>query len=227
MRRVRTSISMAVGVVFSLATPGMALAGGLYPSAIGHGTAHALIWSAHGSVTLYDQNAHDTSSGLISQNYTAQDSDQFDSQGADDFKVPAGHTWKITEVDVTGNGSAASENVFFYKTKHGLPGKLVAACNSLGGKGNGSGSFAIKLPKSCPVKLKEGHYWVSVQANQLTDGGFFEWHWEENAMPKGTLAAWRNYGVGNPFGVCPSWGSDCFHHHTDFMFALKGVDTVQ
>ena len=52
--------------------------------------------------------------------------------GADDFKVPSGHTWKVSTVDVTGQyrysgGSADTANVAFYKsTKKGLPGKLKA-----------------------------------------------------------------------------------------------------
>ena len=57
--------------------------------------------------------------------------DPFDSFAADDFVVPAGQTWNITEVDVAGEysvggGPAASFNVFFYADCATLPGTLVA-----------------------------------------------------------------------------------------------------
>lgn len=217
---------LATAAVLILSATEVASATGPQPTSVVHGKAHRFITAATGSVTLRDQNGNDTSSALISQDYASPDYDSYDSQGADDFTVPAGHKWNIKEVDVTGQGSAASENVFFYRNKNGLPGKLLAACRSLIGTNNGTGSFVIKIPRTCPVHLTEGKYWVSVQVNQNVSGGFFEWHWEENAVRHGRLAAWQNYGFGNAYGVCQTWGSDCFHHGTDFMFALQGIDTV-
>src|SRR5205807_83612 len=92
------------------------------------------------------------------------------SQGADDFVVPAGHTWTIKEVDVTGHyfngsGPASSENVFLYKSGRRFPGKLIIECDDIKGKDNGSGSFVILLPATCHHRLKAGAYWISVQIN--------------------------------------------------------------
>ena len=55
--------------------------------------------------------------------------DAFDSFAADDFVVPGGQTWNITEVDVAGEysvacGPAASFNVFFYADSATLPGDV-------------------------------------------------------------------------------------------------------
>ena len=60
---------------------------------------------------LYNQNSDDAGSPLNSQNYTSGSS-QFNDQAADDFVIPKGQTWRITEVDVTGvyfNGSGTAD----------------------------------------------------------------------------------------------------------------------
>jgi hypothetical protein len=83
---------------------------------------------------LYDQ--YDNFSTEKTPNIPSQDAetalDFFDSQAADDFIVPAGQTWQVTEVDVLGEydsaGPAASFHVFFYENGAGdLPGILVAS----------------------------------------------------------------------------------------------------
>ena len=80
---------------------------------------------------LYDQ--YDNFSTEKAPNIPSQDAetplDFFDSQAADDFIVPAGQTWQVTEVDVLGEydstGPAASFHVFFYENGAGnLPGLL-------------------------------------------------------------------------------------------------------
>jgi hypothetical protein len=83
---------------------------------------------------LYDQ--YDNFATKEAVNIPSQDAetalDFFDSQAADDFIVPAGQTWQVTEVDVLGEydsaGPAASFHVFFYENGAGdLPGILVAS----------------------------------------------------------------------------------------------------
>src|SRR5438094_4807671 len=83
-------------------------------------------------VVLYDQinNPAPTPGGVTSQDFEAA-FDPFDSFAADDFVVPGGQTWNITEVDVSGEysvggGPAASFHVFFYSDTATLPGALVA-----------------------------------------------------------------------------------------------------
>jgi hypothetical protein len=86
-----------------------------------------------GSV-LYDQYGNFATEEPI--NIPSQDAetalDFFNSQPADDFIVPAGQTWQVTEVDVLGEydstGPAASFHVFFYENGAGdIPGILVAS----------------------------------------------------------------------------------------------------
>jgi hypothetical protein len=189
---------------------------------------HVIFGVAPGSKTLYDQNIGDSSVGIASQNLESSVS-QYDSQGADDFTVPTGHTWIVKEVDATGvyfngSGPATSENVQFYKDKGGLPkGKPLAECDSVIGSDT-LGVFAITLPKKCKVSLPAGHYQVSVAAN-LNGGG--EWAWLTNNTVVGDPAAWQNEGGG--FGFCPTWDvmTTCFGdvgEGGDFAFALKGMD---
>jgi hypothetical protein len=186
--------------------------------------AHRFITGAPaGSKTLYDQNKDAAASAVFSMGQSD------DSQGADDFVVPKGHTWIVKEVDVTGvyyngSGPATSENVFFYKDKGGLPGDLVVQCLNQNGAGNGTGSFAIVLAADCKAKLRGGKtgktYWVSVQANMDFIAG--QWGWSLSLDTSGNQAAWRD-----PDGdVCQNWGhiKDCLGADGDLMFALKGKD---
>jgi hypothetical protein len=199
-----------------------------------HGEVHRIIAAVPGSVTLYDQNSDDSGVAVPSENFT-HDFESYDSSGADDFTVPAGHTWKIREVEVTGvygqpSNPADSENVFIYKDRRGLPENLVAECDSIKGIDN-QGSFAIKLPKSCKVNLKGGkRYWISVVANE-NNACCTSWFWETRNGQNAKPAVWKNPGGGYGTG-CEPWEplTSCFGNSgegPDFMFALKGKDIVQ
>jgi cell division septation protein DedD len=155
---------------------------------------------------LYDQ--YDDFSTEKTPNIPSQDAetalDFFDSQAADDFIVPAGQTWQVTEVDLLGEydsaGPAVSFHVFFYENGAGdLPGILVAS--RLENPYTGSNDFVITLTE--PVTLPEGHYWVSVQARQdITQAGF--WLWHNRTIQANSGAAWQN--PGNGFGTgCVVW----------------------
>jgi cell division septation protein DedD len=155
---------------------------------------------------LYDQ--YDNFATEEPVNIPSQDAetalDFFDSQAADDFIVPAGQSWQVTEVDVLGEydsaGPAASFHVFFYENGAGdLPGFLVAS--RLQNSYTGNHDFVITLTE--PVTLAEGHYWVSVQARQdITQSGF--WLWHDRTVQSNTGAAWQN--PGNGFGTgCVVW----------------------
>jgi hypothetical protein len=155
---------------------------------------------------LYDQ--YDNFATVEPVNIPSQDAetplDFFDSQAADDFIVPAGQIWQVTEVDVLGEydsaGPATSFHVFFYENGAGdLPGTLVAS--RVENPYTGSNDFVITLPE--PVTLPEGHYWVSVQARQdITQVGF--WLWHNRIIQSNVGAAWQN--PGNGFGTgCVVW----------------------
>lgn len=205
--------------VSALAMIGAASAAGNRPVGVmSKGYAQRVVTGAPKSVILYDQNFGDAGVAVSSQNYGVG-LDMFDDQAADDFMLPPGLIWKIKEIDVTGNGGccATSENVYIFADNMGRPGALLIQCMNLVGTDN-MRSFAIRLRKPCRVKLGEGRYWVSVQANQ--DNG--QWAWEVRAPIVGWDAAWQNPPGG--YGFCQTWGSlgACWGWPGDLMFTLKG-----
>ena len=193
---------------------------------------HRVISAVPGSVTLYDQTSGESSSAISSQNFTSGAFADYDDQAADDFTVPTGHKWKVTEVDVpgvnTGPNPATSLNVIFYKNSHGLPGSVVRECDNQSSAGyDGFGGYAIKLDQTCTGKgsLKSGTYWVSVIANQdLTQDA--QWYWDSNLSKHGGAAQWQN--PNNGFGECPSWckATNIVPSATDLAFTLKGKDRI-
>jgi hypothetical protein len=195
---------------------------------------HRAISASPGRVTLYDQNNDDNGVAILSSNFTDGQFTDYSSSGADDFTIPAGHKWKIREVDASGeflgSGSATSENVVFYKDKNGLPGDVVAECDALQG-GENQGAFAIKIPKTCKAVLKGGKtYWVSVvvTVGEHCDG-ICQWNWETRDVQNGSPAAWENPNNGTGTG-CTTWEvmTSCVGagEGPDFMFALKGKDVT-
>ncbi|HEY3779299.1 MAG TPA: hypothetical protein VGL35_14705 [Rhizomicrobium sp.] len=178
-----------------------------------------------GSRTLYNQNSDDADIAIASQNLTSGVSTSYDAQGADDFLIPKGQTWRISEIDVTGQyfsgfGPANSENLIFYKDRRGMPGRPVrnGTFNDL--KGSGGPDFSIVLPGK-GVKLQAGRYWVSVIANiDFQSEGL--WGWEVNTKQHGKQAMWQN--PSGKDGTCRTWGTleDCTGYGPDFMFSLRG-----
>jgi hypothetical protein len=170
---------------------------------------------------LYDQNDNDSGNAISSQNFESA-YDVYDNMGADDFVVPAGQKWFVTEVSVTGQytvGPAASVHITFYKNKKGLPNTVVADYPAVT-CADTAGSFVCGLPSK--AKLKPGKYWVSVQANMdFAVGG--QWYWQVRSVQSGNEGAWQNPGDG--FGTgCTTWGGlgACIGNGPDLMFSLKG-----
>ncbi len=215
---------LAAAAALALTTAG-AFAAGPGVSSMGHASKARVFPSQTTAAVLYDQNDNDSGIGITSQNFEAS-FDIYDNQGADDFTVPAGFKWKLTEVDVTGvyyngAGPAASQHVTIYKNKGGKPSKVVADFPAVTGTDNGLGSFVMTLPSA--VALKPGTYWVSVQVNMdFALGG--QWGWEARTVTSGAAAKWQNPGDG--FGTgCTSWGDEnvCIPNgQGDKMFTLKG-----
>ena len=172
---------------------------------------------------LYDQTSNPSGSYISSQNFGSGNTSN--TAAADDFVVPEGQTWIVKEVDIpgvyfNGSGPAKSESVTFFKDKHAKVGKIVDDLEGLHGTDD-FGSFAITLGEK-GVKLKSGHYWVSVVTNMDFSGGG-EWGWE-NQTPgttEGDPAMWEN-----PGGTkCQTWTAEsvCFGASVgDQMFTLKG-----
>jgi hypothetical protein len=219
-------LGTALLAAFAL-TAGNASAGAYVGASITDAGAAPTIHKAKGAKTLWKQNSDSNGGYIVSQNFTSGTYAADDDQGADDFVIPKGKTWKVTEVDVSGayfGGSgvpAVSEDVYFYKNNNGMPGSAVknGSFTNLSGTDT-NGAFAITLGTK-GVQLKAGHYWVSVVANCDYTGGCGEWAWETRTPIIGDDAMWQQ---SNLTTACKTWGTleICFSDPGDFMFALKG-----
>jgi hypothetical protein len=109
-------------------------------------------------------------------------------QTADDFEVPSGQSWTITELDVSGRNLSVSRpvNVFIYAdTSNGLPGGEVfrqTNINTFVGP-----NFAI--PVTGAPSLVPGSYWISPQVNRLSGEPF--WAWDDRQPLNGHPAVQR------------------------------------
>src|SRR6476620_8414868 len=217
----RTSVAAAILALASL--PLVATAGPI--SAFHAATIKPII---HEDAVLYDQSGDPGTFIIVSQNFEAS-LDAYDAQGADDFTVPAGKIWSVTEIDVAGgyynfsgasSPGAASETVIFYKDNAGKPGTVVKKVKVTGA--DTDGSFAITFDK---IKLKAGKYWVSVQANlDFASGVGGQWGWGIQTTREFKPSKWRNpldgFGTG-----CTKYKNEgvCIPDSTgDHLFILKG-----
>jgi hypothetical protein len=176
--------------------------------------------------TLYNQNSLPNGVAVESQNFEPLYY-VYTSQGADDFVVPAGHTWTVQEVDITAIeyiGPAIAAGIEFYADSgSGSPGSPVSIQTAK--VKDVSGAISILLP--APVTLGAGAYWVSVYADQD-----YEFHsqffWETRTAQKHNGAMWRNPADGfattctsfTTLGTCVAAGQG-----PDFMFRLRGTTT--
>jgi hypothetical protein len=163
---------------------------------LGVGTALTLATncaSAGSPALLWDQNSN-FGGTVFSENSDA---------AADDFAVPSGQTWRVSQIDVTGAyfngyGPASSETVTFYNDKNGKPGRIHSGPFTLTCADSG-GSFHCILPAA--VKLRPGTWWVSVVANcNFENCG--QWGWTLNTVVQGNEAVWRN---GEGSGKCATF----------------------
>jgi hypothetical protein len=177
---------------------------------------------------LYNQNSN-FGEGIVSQDFTGGSSTSYSSAGADDFVIPAGRKWQITEVDATGlyfngSGPAASEVITFYSDRKGYPGNVKGTfplnCT------DDRGVFTCKLPGKGQI-LTGGSsgkaYWVSVVANCDFFSGCGEWGWVQNTKIRHFEGVWENPWNGYDTG-CTTWGrnSACLGLPGDYAFSLIG-----
>jgi hypothetical protein len=217
------TVLFATAAVLALSVGGVASAAKPVSVSLHHAKAHTLKGANRAAGILYDQSSNDSGIGIVSQNFESS-FDIYDAAAADDFTVPKGSKWKVTEVDAfgvyfNGSGPARDENVTFYHDDHGSVGAEIASYTVAGT--DSFGSFTIPIHKT---KLKKGTYWVSVQANlDFSAGG--EWGWENQTTVEGNAAQWENPGDG--FGTgCTSWTTEttCIPDgQGDHMFTLRGA----
>lgn len=174
-------------------------------------------------VVLYDQYDNDSLSALAST--TRPDDPTQSTEAADNFVVPSGTTWHVSEIDVRGGvNQPASFNVRFYASGAGLPGNQVA--EELGRPVVGDRDYEIAVDPA--VTLGPGRYWVSVAG--VVNGA--NWVWDARGVPvagNGFTTAWRN--PGNFYGTgCTGWqrAETCLGHRwPDQMFRLIGTQGVR
>src|SRR5207249_3931304 len=171
-------------------------------------------------VVLYDQYDNDLNNGIVSANRT--DNSSLSAEAADNFVVPGGQTWTITEVDIrspVGFTSPTSFAVNFYTDNgSGLPGTQVYTASGLAVTGNPD--YVITL--TTPAVLSSGTYWVSA-VGTITGTN---WYWEGRSVTSnGFATAWRNPGGGYGLG-CTDWArlQDCIGFSwPDQMFRIVGT----
>src|SRR5437667_10142508 len=171
-------------------------------------------------VVLYDQYDNDLNNGIVSANRT--DNPPLSAEAADNFVVPGGQTWTITEVDIrspAGFPAPTSFAVTFYLDNgSGFPGTQVYTSSGLAVTGNPD--YIITL--TVPAVLTSGTYWVSAVG---TISGS-NWYWEGRSITNNTFStAWRNPGNGYGTG-CTDWGrlTQCIGlNWPDQMFRIVGT----
>lgn len=183
-----------------------------------------------GGGVLYDQTGNPSGNGAPAQNFEPA-FDAYDNMGADDFVVPGGVNWSITQVDavVTFSTSNLSTgiDVAFFEDSSGLPGAPVASFTSVGTFSFDGATLSVTLPSA--VVLPPGTYWVAIATVMDFSPGNNQMFWSTRTAPTGLDSAWQNPGDGFGSG-CTSWnytpicgvGSGT----SDFQFALVGEPVV-
>ena len=186
-----------------------------------------------GPAILYAQTDNASGNGAPDQNFEAA-FDAYDSEGADDFVVPAGVFWSIEEVRTVGTqstgGTAASVNVNFYADNGGFPDATpVTGCSYSGvSPMQTSGSYVITLPAAC--SLLPGTYWVAIQTNQDFGGGNGQHFWSNRTVASNSGAVWRNPNDGFGRG-CTDWDRMTTCNvgggvNPDFLFDVRGTEVA-
>jgi hypothetical protein len=186
----------------------------------------AVPWSASAAV-LYDQTSPAGTLDRNSNDYVSPSPpNNLDTQAADDFTVPPGQSWTISQADVIGrcsscSGLASVVNLWLYGTAGTLPGaELHSQPNS-----PASNQPNYSIPVTGGPALSPGTYWLSVQQ---TSAQFQipSWYWRSRTAQSGNPAAFRNPG-GALDSQCTAWISmtDCFGPATDpdLLFKLSGT----
>jgi hypothetical protein len=152
-------------------------------------------------VILYDQLDNPGTGSTGSQEFP--DEPDFTDFTADDFFVPGGQSWQVTEVYAQGIyiglGPANNFNVFFYEDDGGLPGTLVSSRIA---QPYVESDGVFEVTRTAPVTITPGTHWVSVQAHMISDPNG-QWFWTDRTVQANSPAAWQNPAGG--FGVCPTW----------------------
>jgi hypothetical protein len=184
-------------------------------------------------VVLYTQLDSASGNGAPDQDFEAS-FDAYDSEGADDFVVPAGLVWQVTTINTvgtTGTPGGSTVDVTFYNNGGTVaaggagPGTAIAGCSYTAiVPTDSTGSFTINLPTAC--NLPAGTYWVAIQTNQ-NFGANGQHFWSNRSVASNLGGVWRNPGDGfatgctafNRMTTCGVGGGT----NPDFLFSLTGT----
>ena len=151
-----------------------------------YASGHATTYTQNSEAVLYSQNSGNNGEAVISQ-YRSDTGDSI--YIADDFEIPGGESWEITDVNVTGFYSAGAAGgtesdifVRFYEDDAGTPGNLIAAVN--GNSWTNEPEWNVTL--SSPVNLNSGTYWVGVATVAVEAE---RWNWYELDVAAGNNPA--------------------------------------
>ncbi|MDX2040106.1 MAG: hypothetical protein SF097_02605 [Acidobacteriota bacterium] len=179
------------------------------------------------SAVLYNQTDNGSGNGAPDQDFEAA-FDSYDSEGADDFVVPANRVWTVQsvyQVSTTGSGANQTADVTFYSNNAGVPGGVVCQRNGSAAVVTAGDTTTTLGGGGCV--LPAGTYWVGVQVNQ-NFGTFGQHFWSNRSTQTGNESVWRNPGDGFATGctnfdrqtTCGVGGGQS----PDFLFRLDGLD---
>jgi hypothetical protein len=150
------------------------------------------------AATLYDQlDNQATGPGSTTPSYFYENGTG-DEQAADDFTVPAGQAWQLTDVQVPTPAipSAFDYRVTVYGDAENRPGGQVfqrQATVPLVGP-------TLTIALGGTPQLQPGHYWISVQLMNLA-----VWAWQNRTVLSGSPAMWQNPDGSDGKPECVSW----------------------
>jgi hypothetical protein len=140
------------------------------------------------AAVLYDQMDAAGSEAMFSNDLVAG-SEGNDSKAADDFTVPAGEGWEITQVDVVGAAFGAlpsTMNVDIYANSGGLPGAALFSARAI----PSAGQPDYSIPLSGAPQLGPGTYWIAIQQDGASASEPQRmWFWRNRAVQSGNPAA--------------------------------------
>jgi len=184
-----------------------------------------------GNVVLYSQLANSTTAGALSSQFSSSSGAPYDSEGADDFVVPAAG-WRIATAEFgafIGNTTTGpyptTANVRVYTNNAGVPSTTVV-CNypAAAVAYNGTTQIAtVVLPTVCDLTTA-GTYWISYQPIYDFGASGGDYYWNLATPQAGAIGQWRNPGDGFASG-CADWSpnTSCGFTQPDYAFRLSGV----
>ncbi|HOX72255.1 MAG: hypothetical protein WAS23_07870 [Dokdonella sp.] len=158
----------------------------------------------NGSTVLYDQTDSAAGNGAPVQNFEAS-FDAYDSEGADDFVVPAGG-WTVSSfnfVTTVGTPVTTTAALNVYADAAGLPGGAPVCSAAAAVADVTATGTTVTLPAPCV--LGAGTYWVAltVDVNFGTNGQIF---WSNRSVQTNSPGVFRNPGDGFASG-CTDWAA--------------------